>query len=177
MKRFRNSWIYALPALCLLLTGCTQEIVDGKKLTIKFELWVIIALVLVGLALLVAGFFVRQSSSKYGWIMMILGPVVAFLIAPGMYNDYVIIDDDHFELNTGFWFAPTQHNVQFSKVNEIEIKSERTGKRTSTYMYCKMNNGTIEKVPVGTLMKESAMNQILERMKKNGFEEGNKANR
>lgn len=141
----------------------------------KFAFWVPLAVILGGLAAGVIGFFLKRVNSKYGWTLLIVGPVAALVAGPGMFNDHLIVDDDHFELQTGFWFSPKVHNVKFADIVEIEIKDEQNGRNRSTSMFCKSKNGTVDKVPVGDLMKQGAMDRIIERAQKQGFQKRGRA--
>ncbi len=169
MKYLARSIRLILPLALVFLTGCTEETVEGSKLTVKFATWVPIAVILGGIAAGVGGFFLKRYNTKYGWTLLVLGPVMAVIVGPGMLKDHLIVDDDHFELETGFWFMPTKHSIRFDEIRSIEIKEEPNGKSTKVTMYCRKNNNEMVAVPVGDLMKQGALDRIVQRAKSKGF--------
>src|SRR5436309_1321513 len=97
---------------CLFLTGCVEESVSGDESTFRFARWIPLAAAAAAIAATVGGVFLR-SVSRYGWILLIGGPLFLIVVVPGLFMERVIVDDKHFDLQTGFWFAPTRHVVQF----------------------------------------------------------------
>ena len=103
---------------------------------------------------------------------MILGPLACLVLAPGMFLDKVTVNPERFTLHTGFWFAPTLHEVRFADLSRVDLiaeeKASRRGTRMSYYLLCHRKSGASEKVPVGDLMKRGAAAKILQTAKAQG---------
>lgn len=152
---------FALAVLLLLVcsaTGCINEKVSESSVSYSFEWWVPVATFAVGLVLLPAGWVLRKT--RFGWIMLVGGPLLLFVFGPGTVTDQVTVDAKHFTLHTGFWFSPTQFDVAFDDIQRIDITSEtrrgRRGRKTTSYFLdCHKKDGAMEHVPIGTLMEEA----------------------
>jgi hypothetical protein len=147
-----------------VLSGCVNQTAEAGQTTWKFAWWLPTVVLLGGLIAAPVGWLWR-SKNNYGWVLLIGGPLAAAVFAPGLMADRVTVDDEHFTLRTGFWFAPTRHDIRFADVSRIDITSEtRSGRRgrrtTSYYLVCHKTTGDSEKVPVGNLM-EYAVGDIL----------------
>jgi hypothetical protein len=167
-----------LGRLCLVaalggMAGCTVEKVEGNVTTFTFAPWVPALVFLGGVGAIPAGWLLRRWSPRWGWTLLILGPVGLVIVAPGLLLDHVTVDDRHFSLRTGFWFAPTVHEVHFSNLTRIEIVGEtqttRGGQRTNYYLLCYRKSGGADKVPIGDLMKQGAVIRVLESAKAQGI--------
>jgi hypothetical protein len=110
-----------LAMLTICLAGCYEKSAQGDQSTYAFAGWIGVAVILGGLVFVPAGWFLRRLSMKYGLVLMFMGPVLLLIIAPAMYSDKVVVDNDHFEARYGFWFAPSQHNIRFSDLQEIRF--------------------------------------------------------
>lgn len=158
-----------LPALC----GCVAETQNGSATTYAFEWWTGV-LSLVGGLLLTAGGVLLLA--KFGWrtiFLSIVGLALLFVVTPSQFSDKVVVDDEHFELHTGFWFDSTDHTVRFADLRQIDLTTETTRgrrgrKNTSYYLVCLKKTGVTEKVPVGTLMRPATEKQILARAEAKG---------
>ena len=65
---------------------------------------------------------------------------------PSLFLDRVKVDSDHFETRTGFWFAPTKHNVPFDGLGEIrhvtyQTRGRRGRKTTKHKLVCVRDDG------------------------------------
>lgn len=157
-----------------LLAGCTRQTQSGDTTTIKFETWVPVSVIFAGIAAFAAGLFLRTRNGRFGWVLLILGPLAAILMGPGMFNDKVTVNPRHFTLQVGFWFAPNIHDVTYADIGNIKIIMEETrgarGRRNkSYYLLCHMKSGADKKVPMGELMKSGGAEQVIEQAQKLGI--------
>ncbi len=155
-----RSFILALglAGVCLIGTGCTDVSRNGEDLTAKFALWVPLVFSLVGLAIAPLGWLLRKKSARFGYGMLIGGPLLLLVVVPMFLNDRVTLEGDRFELRTGFWFAPTVRDIDLTTVQSIEVLIETKRKRRgsseeATLLFYDQDGGPVE-VPVGTLMDE-----------------------
>jgi hypothetical protein len=164
----RLNWLGCLALL--FLCGCTRQWQDGATTHFAFQIWLGLAVVAFGVVAIPIGFYARGG--RGGWILLLGGLLSLVLVAPGLFIDHVEVSDDGFKLRTGFWLMPTVHDVKFSEVQSITLTSETTrgrrGRKSTTfYLQCGTTHG-MEKVPVGTLMKE-AVREIIDRATTKGI--------
>lgn len=147
----------------LALTGCTTERVEGETTVFTFAWWLPL-LILAG-GVLAAGIGVLIRQNRYGWILIIGGPIAAIFFAPSLWSDKVTLDRDHFTQRTGLWFAPRFQEVAFTDISRIDLTAEtrrtRRGRSTSLYMICHRKGGEDAKIPINDLMKRGAAARIL----------------
>ncbi len=162
-------WRFALAACLLLLVcgGCTVEKKDGSTSVFTYETWIPLVMIFGGALVGVAGFFLRAFWTRLGWSMMILGPIGALVVGPGMFLEYATVSPEKFELRTGFWFMPNVHTVNYADIAGIQVTSEekrgRRGRKTkSYYLVCGLKSGGQAKIPVGDLMKDAAAEKMLQ---------------
>jgi len=161
---------------CILLpfaaTGCVERNVEGNSAVYTFPTWLSYAVGAASLVLVPVGLLVLKWRKALGIILMIGGPLLAVFVAPSFGYDKVVVDPDHFELRTGFWFSPTQHNVRFDDVTSMTIREEvrynRGRKNYSYYLDCAKKQGGVEAVPVGDVMKK-AIDEITQRSEEKGI--------
>ena len=158
-------------ALCTVC-GCTEVRMEGDTTVYTFALWVPGPRLCGRPRRHGRGAAHARKIPRLGWAGLIGGPVLVIVVVPGMVQDKVTVNNDGFTLHTGFWFAPTVHEVRFEDVNTIELiaeeKRSRRGKQTSYYFLCHKKSG-VEKVPLGTLMQEGAAAKIVETARKRGI--------
>jgi len=153
-------------SLCLL-SGCVSQKVDGDTTTFSFSLWVPLLSAVACIGGAAWGWVNRDGESRYPWAGLILGPIALVTIVPGLFLDRAVVTPQHFRLNTGFWFHPTRHEVQFQDVQRInlvveESRGRRGRKNYNYYLDCYQRSGGMQHVPIGTLMQEGALEKVLE---------------
>lgn len=162
----RRTGTLVFAVACIALTGCVSKSTNGAATTYKFEWWIPTLITLVGLgALLLGVLFLTMKKIQNGLISAIIGLGV-LMFGPAMFFDKVVVDPDHFELRTGFWFSPTAHNIKFDNVASIngsmeESRGRRGRKNTSFYLNFTLKSGGSEKVPVGDMMKRGPYDDIV----------------
>ncbi len=165
--------LLALGAVACLISGCTTETRDGDTTSFSFALWVPGLVILSGALVFLVGLLVRNKSSRWGWGLMIVGPFVLLVLAPGLFLDKATVNQDRFTLRTGIWFAPSNYEVHFPDLAQIELVEEerttRRGPKTSYFLLCHRKKGDSLKVHVGDLMKAGAADKILQTAKELGI--------
>lgn len=150
------------------LAGCIEQTTRGNESVYLFAWWVGPTLIVGGILGIPAGWFLRQWNQKLGVALLIIGPVLLLVFAPNIYNDRVLIDDEHFEARYGFWFSPSNHNIRFDDLNSIqyvEVLGRRGRKKYELHCHHKAGSTTI--VSAGDLVRPSVQ-EILARAKAKG---------
>ena len=156
--------LLALP-LCLV-AGCVDRTTDGKTTVYTFSLWILIAAVLGGLAVIAIGFFTRRKEPRWrAYVLMVLGVLAIAILVPMMRADRVEVDDEHFTSTHGLPWDRVRHDVRFDQLREIRVEttitqSRRGGTKKNYTLFCQSKAGGTEKVPVGNVM-EGAVGQVL----------------
>lgn len=153
-------------AICLSLTGCVSESQSGSGSTFKFQWWIPTLITLVALLLIVGGVFFTVRKKQGAWVAILVG-IFGMIFGPNMFFDRAVVDDDHFELSTGFFFSPTYFNIKWDTVASVHgSMEERTGRRgrksTSYYLNFNLKSGGTEKVPSGDLMKNGPIKKLVD---------------
>ena len=163
------------------VSGCVKATESESEKLYAFEPYVFLIGLVGSLVAIPAGWFLRKKSGRlggFGWTMLVVGPLLLVLIVPGLLTDFVKVDDNGFDLKTGFWFSPTRHTIDFNKVTSITLTDEvsfgRRGKKVSYFLLCNQPAGPSVKVPVGDMMKY-ALDDILLRASVHGVTVQNQA--
>jgi hypothetical protein len=130
------------------------------------------ALGVIGVVSVVAGFFVALRSSEFwkrlwsGLLFMLVVPVLAGFIAWTVSYQTLSVNDSAFNLHIGFPWAPIDHEVAFDTLAAMEFRQQESfvrGQRRINYeVICHRKQGGSETVPLGDLMK-AALDEILRR--------------
>lgn len=161
MSRVSRWFVFAMLLLLVgSLAGCIDEKVSEGSVKYTFSWWVPVVTFVGGLVLLPAGWALRKT--RFGWMMLVAGPLLLVVFGPGTVTDHVTVNDDQFTLHTGFWFSPTHFDVRFDDIQRIELTSEtrrgRRGRKTTSYFIdCHNKSGGMDHVPIGTLMEEAVV--------------------
>jgi hypothetical protein len=168
MTRYRSVRLAGLAAIasCVLLTGCVSETTNGSGSTFKFQWWIPTLITVVALVLIVGGVLFTVRKKQGAWVAILVG-VAGMLFGPNLFFDRAVIDNDHFELSTGFFFSPTYFNIKWDNVASIHgSMEEKTGRRgrksTSFYLNFNLKSGGSEKVPSGDLMKNGPIVKLID---------------
>ena len=148
-----------------LLTGCYEHVSRGKESTYQAVWWLGPVIAVGGILGIPIGWCLRKG--KLRSFLLIMSPILLLLVAPAMYSDRVVIDDEHFEAGFGFWFNPSVHNVRFDDLREIRYVTDSGWRRTKRELHCLTNAGHILVVPAGDLVIHTVP-EILARAKARG---------
>ncbi|BBO36572.1 hypothetical protein [Lacipirellula parvula] len=172
----RSGWrLPLLLAAVALSTGCVRETTEGTAHVFQNELWVPIVTFLGGVAAAVGGWFVKAHSDRFGWTMIILGPIAALGLAPALFLDRVAIDDSGMSAKVGIWVFSAPLEVKYDNLAQVRlIKEETTGRRgrknVNYSMLCeKKSGGEPTKVPLGNHVIEAAAPAFLEAVQQRGI--------
>jgi len=154
-------------ALCLI-SGCYEHVSRGNQSLYRFAWWVGPMVIVGGILGVLIGWLLRKRSQTWGVLLMVMAPVLLVIVAPAMYSDHVLIDDEHFETRYGFWFSPAKHNLRFEDLREIRYVAV-PGSRGSTNheLHCIANTGQTSVVHAGDLVRNTVP-EILARAKARG---------
>ena len=128
-----------------------RETTEGATTTFRYELWVPICAFLGGLVAVPAGLVLRQKSTRYGWALIILGPLAAVFLAPSVFLDRVVVDDAGIHSRTGIWGMTAVHDLKIADVSAVKIVSEtsstrRGGKKTNYFFLCESRHQRVREV-------------------------------
>jgi hypothetical protein len=155
--------------LALLTTsGCYERVARGDQSVYQFAWWMGPAVIAGGILGVPAGWFLRRVNERWGFVLMVLGPVLLILVAPAMFSDRVVVDPDHFEARYGIWFRPSVHSIRFDDLREIRyVKVKGARGRTDYQLNCITKAGETRVVHAGDLVRNTVP-EILARAKAKG---------
>ncbi len=172
-RQAKRPAVLIVALLLCSMAGCYEHEISGNQSIYRFVWWLGPVVFVVG----VLGSFVGWRLRKYRWgfIGFIMGPVLILIVAPSMFSDRVVIDDDHFEARYGFWFSPTVHHVRFDELREMRYVAvtDMRGRR-KFQIHCVMNSGEVEVVHSGDLVKNT-VSEFLARAQARGVPVVNRA--
>jgi hypothetical protein len=119
-----------------------------------------------GIVAATIGWNLRQKSGRFGWVLLIGGPIATIFFAPSMFLDRVTVDDTGFSRRSGIFGMTAVQDVTFVDVSGMRLTSEeergRRGRKvTKYYLYCDRKSGEAVKFPVNNAVCEAALLQIL----------------
>lgn len=159
--------VIALLALCLV-AGCYERVSQGNTAVYHFVWWLGPAVIAGGILGVPFGWLLRKAVPKWGYALMIVGPLLLIFVAPAMYSDHVVIDDDHFEATYGLWFSPQVQSLQFKDLSQIQYVGIPDNRgRTKYEMHCLTRTGQMTVVPAGDLVRQTVP-ELLARAKAKG---------
>jgi hypothetical protein len=145
----------------LTLAGCTQRVEQNGEVVHSYQAWVPIAIGVGGLLALPVGVLMFRKGKKFwGVLVAILGPLATAGLAPGMAEDSVTVNNEHFVSTHGFWWDRQKHDVRFDDLTGVRLiveeKQGRRGRKNYSYYFdCTYRDRHTERVPIGDLMKEA----------------------
>jgi hypothetical protein len=124
-------------AVCAALAGCGHRHLDDDRILYAYDWWLGPLIVLLGLACVPAGWQLRrEGKAAFAYALMVAGPLAALALAPGAFLNKVEIDQEHFEVRHGFWWAPTVHSVRFQDLTDIRLMEyQHQGTRGKHYTH------------------------------------------
>lgn len=168
----RRSLLIGLSFLPVALAGCVKQVTQGSETTFTYELWLPALLLVGGIVAAPAGWALKRHSARLGWVLVILGPILALLVAPSIYSDQVVVNDDFFRIHTGLWAASNDETIRFADLQSVQVTEEtkitRRGKRTSTYLLCNLKGGGQKKIGLSGNLTGSAVVPIVAGIAKHG---------
>lgn len=172
MKR-RLSWVFAGFALAVV-AGCYQQTSENGTFVYKHQAWVAPIVALVGVAFVPVGVLLfAQKRRLWGVCLAVGGPIAAVVVAPTMYLDRVVVNDESFSSRHGFWWDPTVEQIRYEDLTGVQyVVKESIGRRGrknySYYFDCSFKKANQKRVPLGDLMRQ-ALPEITARFQKHGI--------
>lgn len=154
----------ALVLICLI-SGCHEHTVEGRQSVYRFAPWVGVSVIAGGLLAVPLGWVLRKWSGKWSFVLILMGPFVLVMVAPSMYLDRVVVDDDHFEVRYGIWWSPSVHNLRFADLQAIHYLT--VSGRRGYQMQCLGQDKTVTVVHAGDLVRNTVP-EILQRARAKG---------
>jgi hypothetical protein len=160
--------LFGLLALCVV-SGCYERATVGNQSIYRFDWWLGPTVIGAGILAVPIGWFVRKRNARWGFVLMVMGPFLLAVVAPAMYSDRVLIDDEHFETRYGLWFKPTEQNIRFDDLQAIRYIAVPARRGRLNYeLRCTRKAGGETTVHAGDLVK-NAVPEILARAKAKGI--------
>ena len=96
----------------------------------------------------------RKDIRRWGYPSLFMATVLAVIVAPNMYCDYIAVTDTGYTINTGFFFAPNRHRFSYSDV-EFVLNTTRKDVTGHDYHVWEVHyvSGTTEDFPLGDLWR------------------------
>jgi hypothetical protein len=163
-------------ATALLTAGCTRETIEDDAVVYTLEWWVS-ALVVLGILAAIAVWPVVRERRWKAVLAMIA--VMLFCVAPASMMDYVRVDSAGFQVHSGFWFAPTVHQVSFNEVEQVTLrtKARRGGRRyrrsfrrslrPRCIMVVEKKDGSSEEIVISSTLVKAAAERIGQKLAEN----------
>ncbi len=152
----------------VLVSGCYERVSQGNQAIYRFAWWMGPAVIVGGILGMPIGWFLRSVNKKWGFALMVLSPLALILVAPAMYSDRVVVDDQHFEAKYGIWFKPNEQSVRFDDLREIRYMATKGNRGRVNYsLHCITKTGETRIVPAGDLVKNTVP-EILEKAEAKG---------
>ena len=154
------------------VTGCYQKVSGSGGLEFSFQPWVPLLVIIAGVAAALAGVVLLVRGQRFwGACLVIAGPLAAGVVAPGMFLDRVVVNEEGFYSRHGFWWDSSIHRIRYEELNSVRlVVEENAGRRGRTYSYffdCTFKSGKKERVPLGDIMRE-ALPEIAEQFRNHG---------
>lgn len=143
--------LFLLALILITASGCVRESQSGTARTFKYQLWLPLSVLVGGIVAGPVGWFLRRQ--RYGWAMLVLGPLATLFFAPTLFLERVTLDDNTYTVRSGIWGMTASHQVDLSKLKYVAITTEENrGRRgrttTSTYLICNNQDGSVQKLSV-----------------------------
>ncbi len=166
--------IWGCAALLAIIAGCYRQASENGGMVFSFQVWVPLLVALVGLAAVPVGIVLFTRNLRlWGVCLAIGGPLAAVVVAPTMYLDRVVVDQEGFYSRHGFWWSPTVHRIRYEELTQVQLAFEeqttRRGKRYNYFFDCSFKSGKRERVPLGDIMRQ-ALPQIAEQFRQHGVQ-------
>lgn len=171
----KHAWIIVWSLGCVLLAGCYKKEIQDGAIVFSFQPWVPMLIIVAGVVAVPVGIVLYRNNARFwGACCLVLGPLAAVVVAPGMFLDRVSVGPDGFYSRHGFWFSPTTHHIRYDDLAQVRVTVEehrgRRGRRTYSYFFdCYFKSGGQERVPLGDIMRE-ALPEIADQFRRHGVQ-------
>lgn len=160
--------------LLAVTTGCVRESTDAGDEVFQYQLWAPLALVAAGIAAAPIGWFLRNRSTRFGWGLLVLGPLFALALAPSLYLERVTVGGDGFHVRSGIWGSTAVFDVDFNQIRSLrfitQTRTTRRGRRTEQVMVCVPTTGGETRIPLNNDVKRAAVKAIVQQAAARGIQ-------
>jgi len=122
---------------------------------------------MVSLLVLGVGLFhlLRSSARRFGAMLALFGGMFAFIGAPDMWMDRVVITPTEIRQTMGFWFTP-RHTIGFryADVRRVSIRQVKQGRSTRRVWLVSYTSGIQEEINPGDLW-DNGQHIIVDRLR------------
>jgi hypothetical protein len=154
------------------LTGCIGETAEGDTAVFRYESWVGPLTAFFGLVAIGVGWILSEYDKRLGYTLLVIPPVLMLLFVPSFFLDNVKVDDEHFEMRSGWWWDPARTNLHFADVKKMdyfeeEQRGHHPGFHYDIYLECEMHSGQHVRIDLDAIGFE-ALGTILEKAEAQG---------
>lgn len=155
-------------AVTLSVAGCYQKEVNGRASIYGFDTFTIIIAVMLVAGALAYSLARFRKGHRLDLIIGVGALAMGIFILPGVTQDYVKVDDDHFECRYGLWWEPSRFNIAFDELQSLQVRSEKRRRGRGLYLDCRMKRGPTQSISLGDLTRR-AFPEIVERARAKGI--------
>lgn len=160
----KSAVCFGIGALILFTSGCVDEASDGSTMTFTYELWVPLSILFGCLLAVAVGWQIRESLERYGWALIIAGPILAMFFVPYVLRARAVVSDTSFSLRGAAWTIDVEYgDLQLIRITSEETSRRYSGRRTTYHLSCQRKDGTREKFSLNNKVIEAAVPHLLER--------------
>jgi hypothetical protein len=120
----------AIAVVCLTQAGCRTIIEKGDETIVCFNLTVrlcAVLLPLVGMGVCI--YLIRNQIRRFeASVVLLVLIALEIAVVPGVWSDNLRITPEEISQTTGFWWAPTRHQLLISSMKEVRLGETTHGK-------------------------------------------------
>jgi hypothetical protein len=149
-----------------------NAIKNGHTMIYKFPGYVLALPIVAALVLAVLGIVVirKHWPLRVSLILFGLAVFVGGLMAPAMWMDRVVLDEEKLEQTTGFWWSPTIKGFRLAEARFVQIVTRRDSKgRKYEVWQVQMKDGRVQEIDPGDLWERNGKD-ITDRLGAEGIE-------
>ena len=139
----------------------------GTTATLRYQHGFVILVGVVSLLVLGVGLFLllRSSARRFGAMLALFGGMFAFIGAPDMWMDRVVITPTEIRQTMGFWFSPRYTiGFRYADVRLVSIRQVKQRRSTHRVWLVSYTSGIQEEISPGDLW-DNSQNIIVERLR------------
>ncbi len=165
-------WMWLVAIGCLVSSGCVTKSVSDAGTSVHYDWWLPIGILVAGILFVPMGWVAKEHSARFGWGLIIAGPILALVFGPSMLLERVLVRDNGFDVHSGIWGMTAKQTVDFDSVKSCRIVEEDTGGRRSRRIEVLLfdrDSGPAARLPLNNDVKIEARKEILLRASQLGI--------
>jgi hypothetical protein len=147
LVRFRPPGVILLAGFLLSFSGCLQETNQGDVQSFAYPWWLSLVIFLAGALTTWVGYLLLPTNEKPAYIMLLVGPIVALVIAPSYLVNKTTVGPEELHSRYGFFGLDTRH-VKYAELTEVKFTSVRSRRSTSYFLDCKKQDEDLISLPL-----------------------------